>query len=258
MKAILGIDLSLNSPGVCLMVNGKSHYISILNLRKFSKKKDLTVDNYTNEAIELLSGMENVTFVPFVREPKSPKMLYEVAQRFSLENNRALMHTIANTIDSVLTIYKIDREELVVVTEGYSYGSNPNTLAEAAELGTYVRNWVCYDLLAGDLDRFFVISGPSIKKLAGKGNMDKHQMYEAWIARNKDEGDALLGFCKDNRDYFTKEKQKRVKKVMTTIKVMKTPLDDLVDAWWLCQYASSVLLADGNHTKKQEPRFQTL
>jgi len=240
------------------MVNGKSHYVSILNLRRFSKKKDLTTDNYTNELIETIKGFDNVTFIPFVREPKSPKMKYEIAQRFSLNNNKKLFHIVAKAIDNLLEMYKINREELVVVTEGYSYGSNPNTLVEAAELGTYVRDWVCYDLLEGDLERFYVVSGPTIKKFAGKGNMDKHQMYEAWIARNKDDGDSYLNFCKENRDYFTKPKMKTIRKVKTEIKVMKSPSDDLIDAWWLCQYVSSVLLSDVSRTKNQEPLFQTL
>jgi hypothetical protein len=71
-----------------------------------------------------------------------------------------------------------------------------------------------------------VFAPTSIKKFAGKGNMNKQQMWEAFLADESLESSQFWQFC---QQYSTVE-----------VKSLAKPLDDLVDAYFIVKYARSL------------------
>ena len=79
-------------------------------------------------------------------------------------------------------------------------------------------------------NNFFLISGPEIKMLAGNGNWDKFQMYQAF----QKEGllDECSSFISENESILTKDIMKNQKPNKDVAK----PVDDLIDSYFIAKW----------------------
>lgn len=203
---IIAIDFSINSPGICLIKDGKPHYISYLKPKTGTKKQQAL-----QEEMNLL---DDVTLI-YQEEPNVEKQ----------ELVRVMRHrSIAQGICDIIAEYTDLTQEYKIYFEGSSYGTSrfgTNSLIDLASASSILKSYL--------IDRFNVtvleVYAPtSIKKHAGKGNMSKMQMWEVYINDKSNHESGLWNFCQ----------QFRLDK-----KIMK-PLDDLVDAYFIMSYVRSL------------------
>ena len=116
-------------------------------------------------------------------------------------------------------------EDYTVAFEGSSYGSKmgTNNLIDMAAGAAILKNNMLETIKPIDIK---TIAPTTIKKHAGKGNMKKRELWDAFVEnRIQDKNiqtSKLFKFCENLVD---KESNKIPK-----------PFDDLVDAYFLCNY----------------------
>lgn len=203
---LVAIDFSINSPGICLLKDGQPHFISYLKPGTGTKK-----EQKLQEEMNLLS---DVTLI-LQPEPNIDKQ----------EMARVLRHRdIAQGICDIIAENTDPTKEYKIFFEGSSYGTSrfgTNSLIDLASASSILKSYL--------IDRFNVtqlevFAPTSIKKHAGKGNMNKMQMWSVYINDKSNDGSELWKFCQQFKD----EK-----------KIMK-PLDDLVDAHFIMSYARTL------------------
>jgi hypothetical protein len=164
----IGIDFSLNSPGVCIQnQSGDYHFISFFNFgnRKWGGK--------IPKAFSVHEELMNLNIIHGVYYNR------EVSDKDFLKREREKLvdgQKIANLIIQTVMNY-VDESSIKISLEGFSYGSTGNSFIDIVQYNTFLR----YNLM----QRFGVanlsIYQPShVKKLAGKGNANKHYMLKAF------------------------------------------------------------------------------
>ncbi|MBQ1570675.1 MAG: crossover junction endodeoxyribonuclease RuvC [Clostridiales bacterium] len=149
---IIGIDLSINSTGICVNRDGKYNYFIVTPEQGMTKK----MREFSSSKIKIL---------PYTKLSGSK----EYAQK-EIEKSHNIYY-IVQTIVGVVKKYKPDR----CVMEGVSYGSS-GAVADLAGLQYTLR---CELIKAGI--NFSVVTPMSLKKTAtGNGNADKNEMVFAW------------------------------------------------------------------------------
>ena len=203
---LIAIDFSINSPGICLLKDGKPHYISYLKPKTGTKKEQ--------KLQEEMNLLDDVTLI-YQEEPNIEKQ----------ELVRVMRHrSIAQGLCDIIAEHTDPTQEYKIYFEGSSYGTSrfgTNSLIDLASASSIFKSYL--------IDRFNVtqleVYAPtSIKKHAGKGNMKKMEMWEVYINDESNRESGLWNFCQ----------QFRLDK-----KIMK-PLDDLVDAYFIMSYVRSL------------------
>jgi len=203
---LVAIDYSINSPGICLLKDGKPYYISYIKPKTGTKK-----ERALQEEMNLL---DDVTLIE-QPEPNVDKQ----------ELTRVMRHrTIAEGVCDLIAEHTNTDEEYKIYFEGSSYGTSrfgTNSLIDLASASSILKSYL--------IDRFNVtqleVYAPTtIKKHAGKGNMKKMEMWEKYINDESNHESGLWNFCQQ----FKLDK-----------KIMK-PLDDLVDAYFIMSYVRSL------------------
>ena len=203
---LIAIDFSINSPGICLLKDGKPHYISYLKPKTGTKKEQ--------KLQEEMNLLDDVTLI-YQEEPNIEKQ----------ELVRVMRHrSIAQGLCDIIAEHTDPTQEYKIYFEGSSYGTSrfgTNSLIDLASASSIFKSYL--------IDRFNVtqleVYAPTtIKKHAGKGNMKKMEMWEVYINDESNRESGLWNFCQ----------QFRLDK-----KIMK-PLDDLVDAYFIMSYVRSL------------------
>lgn len=154
--------------------------------------------------------LEDVTLV-YQEEPNIEKQ----------ELTRVLRHRdISEGLCNIIAEHTDESQPYGFYFEGSSYGTSrfgTNSLIDLASASSILKSLM--------IDRFNVIemevyAPTTIKKHAGKGNMSKQQMWEAFLCLDELKDSSLWNFCQQFKD---------------DKKIMK-PLDDLVDAYFLLSY----------------------
>ena len=210
----LAIDFSLNSPGVCIY-NDKSkkyHFIAYMKPGTGTKK-----DRKLQEEISLLKDVTLIYQPDFTNDEQ-----YSSAELLKIKRYDRMADDIINLVlqDSY------DGDGFMIAFEGTSYGSKmgTNNMIDMAAGAAILKLKLLKTLKPEDIQ---TIAPTSIKKFAGKGNMNKLQLFEAFV-ENKI-GDKNL------------EKSPLFKWILGEdfgSKIPK-PLDDLVDAFFLAAMIST-------------------
>lgn len=252
---IVGIDISLSSTGVCISYGGENfQYLNFLNSYKISKAKkteDRLKNSKENETVAMLSEISNLGIVFYDREPVSQKSDYTKNQRILLENVNDFTKLFSETLLFFLKDH-IGKKEIHVVIEGYDYGSQGDATIQIVELSANIKKFVIEEILLWNYERYHVYAGPTIKKFAIKGSSDKYQMFEAFLRFNqlnpKLLADPFHKKLKENQTLCWSDGskmmyvQKLKDRVKTEIRKMKTPIDDLIDAFFLSEYLRLMIL----------------
>lgn len=203
---LVSIDFSINSPGICLYKDGKPHFISFLKPKTGTKKEQ--------KLQEEMAMLDDVTLI-YQQEPDIKKQ----------ELTRVLRHRdISKGVCDIIEEHTDPTQPYAFYFEGSSYGTSrfgTNSLIDLASASSILKS----DMIDRfDVAEMEVYAPTTIKKFAGKGNMSKLDMWEAFLCLETLNQSELFKFCQQ----FKGDK-----------KIMK-PLDDLVDAYYLLEYVNSL------------------
>lgn len=210
----LAVDFSLNSPGICLY-NDKSkkyHFISYIK-PKSGTKAELKLQ----EELSLLGDVTLINQPDFTNnETFSSAELLKV-KRYD---------KMADDIINLVLQNSFDGDGFTIAFEGTSYGSNggTNNMIDMAAGAAILKLKLLKTLNPDDI---LTVAPTTIKKFAGKGNMNKLQLFDCF-QKNVIE-DPILA---------KSPLWKTVKDLEVGKKIPK-PLDDLVDAYFLVAFVSN-------------------
>ena len=211
----VSVDFSLNSPGICIFntESNTHHYISYVKPGLGTKK-----EQKLQEDISLLS---DVTLV----YQQDWKTTFGDYSKNELAKVRRYMATADQIINIILGITKT-KNDYIIAFEGTSYGSKmgTNNIIDMAAGAAILKEQMITQLHVKDI---LTVAPTTIKKFAGKGNMNKLQLFEAYQQNVND--DPILARSPLHSMIKDLEIGKKIPK----------PLDDLVDAYFLVTYVSN-------------------
>ena len=163
--------------------------------------------------------MENKAFLDKKKMPDD----YSEKERIKIDYFQELVDTFW---DLVLEICGDD--EIVVALEGLSFASNGNALIDISMATALLRKKIVDHTGSSN---FYVFSPTSVKKFALKGNAKKNELYEALI-NLKSPG--------TNLEMFTKILEENREEWITGGGNVNKPLDDMIDATFICLYLNDL------------------
>jgi len=205
----IGIDFSLNSPGICIKdQNNEYTFISFYNDRgRDPSKPTLKAFKVHEELLNL-----NAIIVSTYNRIVSSKIFLNRERQKIVDATQ-----IANSIVSFISNLYPD-EDIMISLEGFSYGSKGNSFIDMVQYNSFLRYQLAENFGANSI---YVFQPSHVKKIAGKGNANKHYMVKAFqddvfndkmLRKTK-----LWKWCKGN-DYSEK---------------IPKPIDDLCDSYFL-------------------------
>lgn len=208
----IGIDFSLNSPGACVQTaDGKYHFITFFNYgNRIWDEEGRKIPKAFSVHKELMDD-EAILGFPYNRQVTSKEFLPRERQKLEDAGNiSSLMVDIFSTL--------FEGDEAKIALEGFSYGSKGNSFIDIIQYNTFLRKALIDKYSIKDLS---VYQPSHVKKLAGKGNANKHYMAEAFqndVLNDKSLRDTKLWkWCK-GKDFSTK---------------IPKPIDDIIDAYFI-------------------------
>lgn len=204
MKTIISFDFSINKPAMCIYHNNKLYFYTW----------PLNIDN---KSIEILKQCDvnvcNRNLQPINKKQyDSNSLVYEHVKRSSL-----LTDLIINDIMSFIKFHNIDKNNIIISSEGLSYASNGDA---TLNLAAY-KQVLLTKLYENDLVNIKTYSPITIKATAGKskkGEGSKTSMIDA--IKEEEKNHKLIEILSTN-DNLLKKKTAYIQTV-----------DDLVDAYW--------------------------
>ena len=207
-----GIDFSLNSPGACTQDNkGKYTFITFFNYgnRVWDEKGRKTPKSFSVHK-ELMDNKTILGF-PYYRQVKDKDFL--LREREKLTDGQNIADLISNIL---ITLYGTQNHKIAL--EGFSYGSKGNSFIDIVQYNTFLRNEI---VNSWGVENISIYQPSHVKKLAGKGNANKHYMVKAFqddVFNDSDLRKTKLWKWTQGKDF--------------TEKIPK-PIDDLVDAYFI-------------------------
>jgi hypothetical protein len=208
-KTIIGLDFSLNSPGIAILSHFNCEWIS---LHRTSNKIEKMFEK-EGSPFKVLNNIQE--FSINIVTKKEFKGEYHQKEREKILNAIYFSEKILELLDPYL------KKETLVGMEGLSFGSSGNSLIDISMTTALVRAGIVKKI---DPDNFFVISPTTLKKFAVKGNAKKDELYNALLENKK--YDVRL---KPLVDVLSKNKSLWIKGAGK----VENPCSDLIDATWL-------------------------
>ena len=207
-----GIDFSLNSPGTCTQDHkGKYTFITFFNYgNRIWDEEGRKIPKAFSVHKELMDNKTILGF-PYYRQVKDKDFL--LREREKLTDGQNIAELISNIL---ITLYGTDNHKIAL--EGFSYGSKGNSFIDIVQYNTFLRNEI---VNAWGVKNISIYQPSHVKKLAGKGNANKHYMVKAFqddVFNDKNLRKTDLWKWTQDKDF--------------TEKIPK-PIDDLVDAYFI-------------------------
>ena len=214
----IGIDFSLNSPGACIQdQDGSYTFITFFNYgNRIWDEEGRKIPKAFSAHKELMDD-EAILGFPYHREVTSKEFLFRERQKLTDAGN------ISSLIINVLKTF-YDSDDIKVGLEGFSYGSKGNSFIDIIQYNTFLRKEL---VKTYNVDNLFVFQPSHVKKLAGKGNANKHYMAEAFqndVLNDKNLRKTKLWKWCQGKDFSTK---------------IPKPIDDIVDAYFILKSLNS-------------------
>tara|TARA_R110002096_G_scaffold323462_3_gene517634 strand:+ start:953 stop:1612 length:660 start_codon:yes stop_codon:yes gene_type:complete len=213
----ISVDFSLNSPGICLYNDNTNKYHFISYIKKGSGTKK---EQKLQEEISLLDD------VTLNNQPDwESTNQYSSAELLKIRR----YNSMSNDILELILQHTDNSSDYIIAFEGSSYGSKmgTNNIIDMAAGAAILKNNMLETIKPLDIK---TIAPTTIKKHAGKGNMKKRALWDAFVEnRIQDENiktSKFFNFC----DKLIEPEDKKIPK----------PFDDLVDAYFLCNYLFKV------------------
>ena len=207
-----GIDFSLNSPGTCTQDHkGKYTFITFFNYgNRIWDEEGRKIPKSFSVHKELMDNKTILGF-PYYRQVKDKDFL--LREREKLTDGQNIADLISNIL---ITLYGTQNHKIAL--EGFSYGSKGNSFIDIVQYNTFLRNEI---VNSWGVENISIYQPSHVKKLAGKGNANKHYMVKAFqddVFNDKDLRKTDLWKWTQGKDF--------------TEKIPK-PIDDLVDAYFI-------------------------
>jgi len=207
-----GIDFSLNSPGVCVQNHkGEYKFITFFNYGNRIWDEEGRKIPKSFEVHKELMDNKTILGFPYYRHVKNKDFLQR--EREKLTDGKNIAQLIS---DILITLYGTENHKIAL--EGFSYGSKGNSFIDIVQYNTFLRNEI---VTSWGVDNISIYQPSHVKKLAGKGNANKHYMAKAFqddVFDDKDLRNTKLWKWTQGKDF--------------TEKIPK-PLDDLIDAYFI-------------------------
>lgn len=201
------IDFSLNSPGICVFNSNTERYHFISYLKKTGTKKAIKMQ----EDLALMKGVTLVFQPDWETHVDYSSIELAKIKRYDI---------MSNDIIELITKH-IDKEDsFKIAFEGVSYGSSAgtNNIIDMAAAASILKIKLLKYFKPEDI---LTIAPSTIKKHAGKGNMNKLALWEVFI--NNSTGEKFL----EETNFW------KFAKTVEFGKSIPKPFDDLVDAFYL-------------------------
>jgi hypothetical protein len=206
----IGIDFSLNSPAVCVKDhNGSYQFFSFFNFG--DRELDAKKIPKAFEHHKTLADDHAIIAIPYNRKVSSKDFLQR--EREKLIDGKDIAELIINHIIALYGTINVK-----VALEGFSYGSTGNSFIDIVQYNTFLRSML---LTAYGADKIYIMQPSHVKKLAGKGNANKHFMAKAFQ-------DNVL-----NDDNLRKTKFWDWAKDKDFSEKIPKPVDDLIDSYFI-------------------------
>lgn len=204
----VSVDFSLNSPGICVY-NDKSkryHFISYIKPNTGTK-----AEQKLQEELSLLEDVTLVNQPDFTNNEEFSSAELAKVKRYD---------RMADDIINLILQNSFDGDGYSIAFEGTSYGSKmgTNNMIDMAAGAAILKLKMLKTLKPEDI---MTIAPTTIKKFAGKGNMNKFQLFEAFQKNSVE--DPILA----------KSPLYNIVKGLEIGKKIPKPLDDLIDAYFL-------------------------
>jgi hypothetical protein len=213
----IAVDFSLNSPGICLYNDKSKKYKFIGYIKpKTGTKKEQALQ----EELGMLQDVTMVTQPDFTNDENYSGSELAKVKRYD---------RMADEIINLILQESFPGDSFTIAFEGTSYGSKmgTNNMIDMAAGAAILKLKMLKTLKPDDL---LTVAPTTIKKFAGKGNMNKSQVFEAFISNSIDDKSLLKS------PFYA-----RVKELDCGKKIPK-PVDDLVDAFFLAAMISTSAL----------------
>ena len=210
---LVTVDFSLNSPGICIWTSDKNEYQFISYLKAGTGTK---AEQRRQEEISTFSD------VTLFHQPdwKTKFGDYSKNEFAKIKRYREMATDIISEIVNIIGSTK----DYYIAFEGSSYGSKlgTNNIIDMAAGAAILKHQMMELLCVEDI---LTVAPTTIKKHAGKGNMNKAALWTAF----------LNNVCESPELAKTSLFKYCVSEIGEVKKVPK-PFDDLVDAWFLNHY----------------------
>ena len=215
---LVTVDFSLNSPGICIWTSDKNEYQFISYLKANTGTK---AEQKRQEEISTFSD------VTLFHQPdwKTKFGDYSKNEFAKIKRYREMASDLISTIVNIVGTTR----DYYIAFEGSSYGSKmgTNNIIDMAAGAAILKNQMM-ELLC--VEEILTVAPTTIKKHAGKGNMNKAALWTAFL-NNVCESPELA-----NSPLF-----KYCVSEIGEVKKVPKPFDELVDAWFLNHYLRSQL-----------------
>lgn len=201
------IDFSLNSPGICVFNSNTEQYHFISYLKRSGTKKAIK----TQEDLALMEGVTLVFQPDWETHVDYSSIELAKIKRYDI---------MSNDIIELITKH-IDKEDsFKIAFEGVSYGSSAgtNNIIDMAAAASILKIKLLKYFKPEDI---LTIAPSTIKKHAGKGNMNKLALWDVFINNSTSE------------KFLEETKFWKFAKTVEFGKSIPKPFDDLVDAFYL-------------------------
>lgn len=202
---IVGIDMSKNSPGVCIRRDSSLEFLSFLRGKDSGKISKKDEDHF----ILLDSCGVKVYHYNFM-QPVG--MEYSDSESWKAQDASRYAEWIVSHLPE-----KID----FVGIEGFSYGSSGNSFIDIVGYGYAVRMALIKKYGA---EKFSVFSPGNVKKTAGKGNANKEAIMQFFLDSKSEDLQATEFWKKLSSGELDKSKK---------------PVDDMVDGFYVQECAKN-------------------
>jgi len=201
---IIGIDMSKNSPGVCIRRDSSLQFLSFLR----GKDSGKIASHYKT-----------------LREADVELNFYEHNQPSGMEySDSEVWKALDASRYAEWIVSHLPQEVDFVGIEGFSYGSAGNSFIDIVGYGYAVRMAI---IKKYGTEKFSVFSPGNVKKTAGKGNANKEAMMQFFLDSKIEE----LRDC----NFWKGLKEESIDKA-------KKPVDDLCDSFWVQECAKDFFL----------------
>lgn len=220
--AIVGLDFSINFPGVCIANDdfSKFRFQAAASSSYVSGKYEL----FIREMEKKYGGFSvNIIDTEKYRQTFKTNVTYSESERIKLNHFKHLAKFLMNNMDVC--------DVNAFAMEGIAYGAKGAALIDIAISTGIVRSAILDGLIGGDSDKMFIFSPSEMKNaICCKGNADKWDIFEQFLADPKLPGIKESGFYKfllENKDheYVRKAATEKAKHEI------KSPWSDMIDAY---------------------------
>ncbi len=215
---LVTVDFSLNSPGICIWQSDTNRYHFISYLKPGTGTK---AEQRRQEEIDTFSDVSLID---------QPDWKASVGDYSKNEFAKIIRYkTTADHLIKLITGITQTTEDYYIAFEGSSYGSKmgTNNIIDMAAGAAILKEQMIARL---DVKKLMTVAPTTIKKHAGKGNMNKAALWMAF----------LNNVC-ESPELANSPLYKYCVSEIGEVKKVPKPFDDLVDAWFLNHYLLSQL-----------------